>query len=352
MRKFFLSLVVASSISCQALQAAGIADALAGLETSIHAGALPNIHSVIIEQDGSRLAEWYFTGADERRGTPLGSVTFDATTLHDVRSVTKSIVALVFGIARSEGLIGSLDTPVLDFFPEHADLRTPALEKITLRHVLAMTSGLKWDERTYPYTDARNSEIAMDRAPDKVRHIFSQTIVAPPGEVFAYSGGDVALIAEVVARVVKLPLEQYAKAKLFAPLGITNVEWLKDEAGMPIAASGLRMLPADMLKIGQMILGGGWYNEQQVVPAEWVATVTEPADIACKMRDHYFWWGMSACSAREHPAWYAAMGNGGQRITVIPSADVVIVMTAGNYNAAFADKVADTVLLKVLAALQ
>ncbi len=311
--------------------------ALDDLQQKIRTGGFPNLHSVIIQQGEKRVAEWYFAGTDERRGEPLGQVTFNAETLHDIRSVTKSIVALLFGIARDEGLIKTLDAPILEYFPDYAGLATAELAKIRLHHVLSMTSGLAWDERTYPYTDPRNSETAMDLAVDKVRHVLTQPITAAPGETFRYSGGDVALIAELVARTAKMPLEKYAEAKLFAPLGITKYDWVKDATGKPIAASGLRLTPSDMMKIGQLMRDGGRYQGKQVISKEWVGMslashTPASAQKPCSVQYGYFWWLMPECAARKHPAWYAAMGNGGQRIFALPAAEVIIVITSGNYN--------------------
>src|SRR5262245_5871518 len=93
------------------------AAALSALKQRIVSGELPAVHSVIVVRGGKTLAEWYFPGKDERRGLPLGEVKFTADTLHDVRSVSKSVVSMLFGIAMREGAIKSLDTPVLDYFP-------------------------------------------------------------------------------------------------------------------------------------------------------------------------------------------------------------------------------------------
>ena len=106
----------------------------------------------MVVQDGKPLVEWYFTGTDEVRGKPSGKVTFDGSRLHDVRSISKSVVALLYGIAQAEGELPSLHRPVLDYFPEHADLRTPERMKVRLRDLLSMTSGLAWDESTRSYT--------------------------------------------------------------------------------------------------------------------------------------------------------------------------------------------------------
>ena len=160
------------------------APALSQLKARIESGEIPGIHSVLVIADGKTIAEWYFDGVDETVGPTgpmqLGRVAFTPETLHDVRSVTKSVVSILFGIAYSDGAIKSLDTPVLDYFPEFADLHTPERMKVRIRDVLTMTSGLHWDERTYPYSDVRNSEIAMDIADDPYRYVLSGSIDAPP----------------------------------------------------------------------------------------------------------------------------------------------------------------------------
>lgn len=331
--------------------------ALAALEQSVRSGEIKGVHSIIAMRGGETVAEWYFEGEDEGRGTPLGVVKFGPETLHDLRSVTKSVVALLVGIAVDEGAIKSLDAPVLDYFPEYADLQTPELRAITLRHLLIMGSGLHWDEDTYAYNDPRNSETAMDAARDPYRYVLSQPIEAAPGARFKYSGGDVALMAAVLERATGTPLDDYAQAKLFRPLGIGRVEWHRNSKGAPYAASGLRLRPRDMAKLGRMMLQDGRWEGRQVVPAAWVRTSIQPharvdADPKCGVRYGYFWWLQAGCQLTPPQPWAAAVGNGGQRIAVVPELDVVIVTTAGLYNRPSQRQTANTVVNRVLAAVR
>jgi CubicO group peptidase (beta-lactamase class C family) len=310
---------------------------LEGLHRRITSGELGNVHGVMVVQDGQKLVEWYFTGTDEVRGAPVGKVTFDASKLHDLRSVSKSVLSILFGIALAGGQIPSLDRPVLDYFPEYGDLRTPDRLKVRLRDILSMTAGLEWDESTWPYTDPRNGERAMDAAPDRFRYVLAQKVVSPPGRDFRYSGGSVALAAEILARATKTPLEVYAEQKLFRPLGIKNFVWLKDDKGFPIAASGLRLTLPDLTRIGQLILGGGVWNGRRVVPADWVTASTTPhaqvaPDPACGLRYGYYWWLGQGCDVTPRTPWIAAFGNGGERIFVVPSRKLVVTITAGLYN--------------------
>ena len=261
---------------------------------------------------------------------------------------------MLFGIALSEGAIKDLDTPVLEYFPEYADLHTPDRMRITLKDVLSMTSGLHWDERTYPYTDPRNSEIAMSIAEDPYRYVLSQPIDTPPGQHWMYSGGDVALIGGVIARATKTPLETYAQQKIFGPMAM-NHAWFKIK-DIPAAASGLRLTPRDMAKLGVMMLNKGRWQDRQIVPEQWVDISTtrhaqmEP-DPQCGTAYGYLWWLGPGCASTPPTPWFAGIGNGGQRIWVVPSRDLVVVTTAGLYNSPQDRQVSTDVFIGVLLAV-
>jgi CubicO group peptidase (beta-lactamase class C family) len=311
--------------------------ALADLEKRIRTGEIPNVHGVVVMRKGVTLAEWYFEGADQHHGSPIGVVKFGPATLHDVRSVTKSVVSVLFGIAMANGAIKDLDIAVLDYFPEYKDLQTAERRQITLRHLLTMTSGLRWDETTYPYTDWRNSEIGMNLADDPLRYALEPPLDSLPGSQFRYNGGSVALIAEILRRATKTNLEVFARQALFAPLGIAQFEWVKDGRGVPYAASGLRLLPRDMAKIGRLMLEKGSEGGRQIVPEAWVkASVSSQARVAtnsgCGIHYGYFWWLVPTCAANPAPGWYSAVGNGGHRIFVMPERELIVVVTAGLYD--------------------
>ena len=150
-------------------------------------------------------------------------------TLHDLRSVTKSIVGLLYGIALDRGLVPPPDAPLLAQFPEYSDLAAdPRRARLTIAHALTMTLGMEWDEQR-PYTDPANSEIAMENAPDRNRFILERPFVAAPGERWIYSGGAVALIGDLIAKGTGRTLPDFARQALFAPLGITTFEWAEGQ---------------------------------------------------------------------------------------------------------------------------
>ena len=320
---------------------------LAALTASVRAWPELGVHAILIERSGRLIYEEYFDGFDERWGTPLGRVSMTRGSLHDLRSVTKSVVSALTGIALGEGAIKSLDQPVVDWFPEYPELNTADRRRLTLAHVLAMTSGLEWNE-DMPYTDPRNDEIRMTRDSQPLRYALSRAFTHEPGAEYRYNGGLTQVMAAVIQRAVKMPIQDYARTKLFAPLGIDSVEWLGELAGMPAAASGLRMRARDLAKFGSLYLHGGQWNGRRVLPADWVELSTRrqfrfgggPARDRSRSGPGaegafgyaYFWWYGCYPSARGLIEARTAVGNGQQRIFVVPGLDMVVTILAGRYN--------------------
>ena len=230
-------------------------DLEARLDEAITQKRVWNLHGVVIVRKGRLVLERYFEGDDNARRSPLGRVVFNAGTLHDLRSVSKSIVGLLYGIALADGKVPPPEAPLFASFPEYADLAAePARDRWTIHNVLTMTMGTDWDELSVPYSDPNNSEIAMDKAPDRYRFVLGGPVVMEPGKRWIYSGGATALLAQIIAKGTGKPLHDFARAALFDPLGIGPTEWYTDRSGEAIAASGLRMTPRDLARIGLMTL--------------------------------------------------------------------------------------------------
>jgi CubicO group peptidase (beta-lactamase class C family) len=142
-------------------------------------------------------------------------------------------------------------------FPAYQDLVSdPARRRMTVAHALTMTVGTEWDE-TLPYSDPRNSEIAMEFAADRYRFVLERPLVAPPGSRRVHNGGAAAVLGHLIARGTGERLHDFARARLFGPLGILETEWVAGSNGEPAAASGLRMRPRDLARIGQLVLRRG-----------------------------------------------------------------------------------------------
>ncbi|GAA4586512.1 hypothetical protein GCM10023194_32890 [Planotetraspora phitsanulokensis] len=291
------------------------------LARAVERNRVPDLHAVVALHHGQVVLEHYGEGADFKLGEPLGHVRFTPDTLHDIRSVTKSVVGLLYGIALADGRVPEPHEPLLRHFAEYQDLaEDPRLAALTVEHALTMTLGLEWDENV-PYTSAANSEIAMELAPDRCRYVLSRRIMDEPGTRWSYCGGASALAARLIEKGTGLALEDYARTRLFEPLGITRWEWSTGTDGVALAASGLRLPPHGLLAIGRLVLEGG----RDIVPASWLATVLRP-HVRIDEGFHYgYQWYVG-------DTWIAGFGNGGQRIHVSPALDIVVAVTAGQYD--------------------
>lgn len=292
-----------------------------------------NIHAVVVVRNGKLAMERYFSGEDERWGDKLGRVTYGAEVKHDLRSISKSATSLLVGIALAEGKFPSLDSPVLDAFPDYADLRTPEKARITFGNLLTMSSGLAWDENR-PWDDPRNTEAGMILAADPFRYILSQPVAYPAGTVYAYSGGGTSLIGEALVRSTGRSLRDYARDKLFLPIDAPDFEWLDAGVSGKLGAFGsLRLRPRDAAKLGRLLLTDGIWNGRQVLPAGWAAQSVKPRINGEGLFFYgYQWWLGRTLRNGAQLDWIAGVGLGGQRLYVVPALDLVVMINAGHYT--------------------
>jgi len=290
-----------------------------------------NVHAILAARGGKLVFERYFKGSDEINGRRMENVTFDADTLHNIKSATKSVASLVLGIAIDRGLIRSLNEPIFSFFPELSDLRSPEKERIQLVHALTMTMGLKWVE-AIPSNEDDNDEVRMHMASDPCRYVLGLPAAAPPGQEYFYNTGALTLVSAIVRKATGRTLDEFACETLFQPLGITRLEWVRVK-GDSDAGGGLRLRPRDMAKIGQLVLAGGRWNDSQIVSKAWIETSTAPKIEAMGGQFYGYLWflGRSLPNGRE-VHWAGALGRGGQSIRIVPELDLVVVVTAGYYQ--------------------
>jgi CubicO group peptidase (beta-lactamase class C family) len=317
-----------------------------------------NLHAVLIVKDDRLVYEEYFAGEDrrwqgEKRETV--SLSFGPDTLHDIRSAGKSVTSALVGIAVSSGAIESLDQSLFSFFPEHSDLATPEKRRVTLRHALTMSAGLDWNEGQVPYTDPTNDAERMEASTEPVRFLLNRPVASEPGSTWSYNSGMPVLLGLAISRATGRPFGAYARDVLFEPLGITDVEWsgprawsdiheLEWDGGQPWArvaqpGGSLWLRPRDVAKFGSLYLNGGRWNGRQVLPAEWVEESTRRripvTDAVSEYGEHgygYLWWHDRFRTPGGELEVISAVGNGEQRIFVVPSLDLVVVHVAGRYN--------------------
>ena len=308
-------------------------------EIAPQAGVLPNLHGVLAARGGQIFLERYLSGPDAARARPLGVLRFGPDLLHDLRSVTKSIIGLLYGIAFAANQVPGPDATLLEQFPQYPDLAAdPARRPWTIAHALTMTLGTDWDEITLPYSDPRNSEIAMDNAADRIRYVLDRPIAVPAGQRWTYNGGATALLARLIADGTGRSLQDYAQQALFTPLGIEHVEWHRDNNGGAIAASGLRMRLRDLARLGAAALRDR--QDPPIIPRDWLQASFSPHAPMPDGRHYGYHWYLGATpmdDAGGGVRWeqtISAIGNGGQRMFLLPRLDLVLAVTAGNYDTA------------------
>jgi CubicO group peptidase (beta-lactamase class C family) len=309
-------------------------DALCRMADRLEASGA-NVHAVLVARGGKLVFERYFRGSDEIYGRRVGNVTFDADTLHNIKSASKSVASLALGIAIDRGLIASVNEPIFSFFPELSDLRSPEKDRLQLVHALTMSMGLEWVEATPATGDDNNDEARMHTASDPCRYVLGLPVKAPAGRDFFYNTGALTLVSAIIRKATGRPLDEFARENLFEPLGITPVEWMRFK-GDSDAGGGLRLRPRDMAKIGQLVLAGGRWNDRQVVSKAWIDASMTPRLEATTGSGGFFygylWWlGRSLLNGHE-VHWAGALGRGGQSIRVVPELDLVVVVTAGYYQ--------------------
>ena len=283
----------------------------------------------IVIQDDRILYEKYFN--DTRRDSIVTSF-----------STAKSFASTLVGIAIAEGHIESVDEPITDYLPELAE-RDPRFGDITIRHLLMMSSGIKYrevpflhgdDTKTYYYPDLR--ELALEQT----------KIVGPPGERFLYNNYHPLLLGLILERATGTPVAHYLQEKIWQPLGMEfDASWSLDSeaSGFEKMESGINARAIDFARFGRLFLNNGNWDGVQVVPAAWVAEATQedrsldrasyyPETAFFSGMDGYYtymWWGLR----REGDAYdFTAIGKYGQFIYVSPHKDLIIVRNGEDYG--------------------
>ncbi len=291
-----------------------------------------NIHGILIVKDGMLVFEEYFNGRDSEG---LAN-TFDKDTVHEQFSVTKSIASLLMGIAIDRGEIPNLDERTSTYLPEYSGLfADPLKADMTLYDVLTMQSGIEWFELGTPRESSSRTLLVESDAP--ITYLLSQPSVSEPGTTFLYNTGVASLVSEIIEHATSSSIDVFAEAYLFTPLNINTVSWQRHEDGHVFSGTGLKLLPRDMAKIGQLMLNGGSWRGTRIVSDEWLMESTM-SHIAFQANYPnygygYYWWMRDFRISEESVTGVVfASGFGGQMIYILPEFDTVVVFTAGNFD--------------------
>jgi CubicO group peptidase (beta-lactamase class C family) len=263
----------------------------------------------LILHDDRLVYERYFDGADRR-------------SRHTSFSVAKSFLSTLVGIAIDERLIGGVTDPVTEYVPELVE-RDRRFESITLRDLLAMSSGLRYQEQDLPvpWGDDINTYYGVDL---RALALEDTEILGPPGEEWLYNNYNPLLLGMVIERATGMSVSEYMSTRLWIPLGAEyDATWSldSDASGFEKMESGLNATAVDFARFGRLFLHEGESNGTRVVSRDWVREATA-ADVTTDPAGHYqyFWWIDTQRLDR-----FYALGNFGQYVYVAPDADAVIV---------------------------
>jgi len=312
----------------------------------ISRGKYKEVHSMLIFKDDKLVVEEYFTGHKYQWDAPSHHgelITWNRDMLHNIASDTKSITSTCIGIAIDKGFIESVNQSIFDYLPEYQHLNTDGKDKISIEHLLTMTSGLEWDEWNASLSSPSNDTIGIwfsDK--DPVTFVLERPLIYEPGTNFTYSGGNMTILGEILRNASGMNLDEFSTQYLFEPLGIKSSLWLQFENGVIAADGQLKIKPRDMAKIGVMFLNNGLWNGKQIVSGEWVekSTISYPGNTKIKIPGtdsgvngySYTWWTKEYSLSGKEVNMYYAGGWGGQYIMVFPELDTVVVFTGGNYT--------------------
>ena len=299
-----------STPEAQGIDSGLLADAI----DELRASKVP-IHSLLVERNGYIVLDAYF-------------FPFANNEPHDVASITKSVTSTLVGVAIGDKAPLDVSAPVASLFPNEMVV-DPRMANVTLSQLLSMTSGIDCTP-----VEGRSLLAQMESTSHWSSFVLDRPLAADPGSRFNYCAGNAQLVSASLTKATGKSASELAREELFAPLGITDVTWPSDPDGISHGFADLRLEPRDLAKLGYLWLHNGRWDTKQVVPADYVkSALTSHADV---MPGIEYGYGMWLYPGHE-PYEFQANGRGGQRITVIPSLNAVVVVTGGGMDANIVD---------------
>jgi CubicO group peptidase (beta-lactamase class C family) len=294
---------------------------LQSLLDRLQADPFPDLHSVLVWCSGHLVLEAYFNGAS-------------GDDLHDVRSAGKSVTGALLGIALDRRALAGVDLPMLHFFPDHPPPKSDNqwLKRITVRHLLEMRSGFDADEDR---PESAGYEDKLIAAQDWLQFALQVPVTRAPGSAWAYASLNTMLLGRIVEAATGRDLQDFADQFLFRPLGVTAYQWERAPDGHIVGQGSLWLHARDALKFGLLYLHHGRWHGRQLIAPGWVAESTRlrtPLALDNYVGYGYQWWRGSAPSGDRQVEFAFASGNGGQKIVVIDSLGMVIVITSAAYG--------------------
>jgi CubicO group peptidase (beta-lactamase class C family) len=280
----------------------------------------PQVHALLIVRHGTLVLEEYFHGQHRDQ-------------LHDLRSASKSLTATLIGAAMRTGAPIGLGTPVYQLmnagtFPAGLEPRKRAM---TLEHLLNLSSGYFCDDGNMDAPGAEEVMTNQDQQPDYYRYTLNVPMAFDPGDTSIYCSANPNLALGMLARATN-EFPPFTFHRLLAkPLRINRYGWALDPTGQAYGGGSMQMLPRDFMKLGQLMLDDGQWKGKRILSHEFVARATSSIHHIGDRGYGLLWWVVDFPYRGKPIHSFAALGNGGQTVTVFPSLDLVIATFGGSY---------------------
>lgn len=277
------------------------------------------IHSLLVIVDNDLVVEQYYNDWKQEQ-------------LHFLASNTKSFNSILMGVAIEQGKVRDVNQKMLSYFPDYEKNEKDSLKhKITIKDLLTMTSGFKWDELSLPLNDPNNMGLQMDNKDNLLKESLELPMDTIPGTKYVYCGPNDIILSEIIRKTTGENIAKFAEKNLFKPLGIKEYDWFSKN-GIYETAGGLKLKSRDIAKYGLLHLNKGKWNNVEIVSEKWIEETFNPY-----IEIKYPWpfyscyqWRMIKTEFGFN-AWYIG-GNGGQIISIIPDLNMVVVINADNRN--------------------
>ncbi len=274
------------------------------------ANSLPRLHSLLVNWHDDLIVEEYFNG----RGP---------SSIANVKSVSKSVISALVGIAISEAHIESVDQPIGDFFGALLASETDAGKRhITIGDLLTMQSGLE--------TTSNRNYGAWVQSSDWVGFALAQPLEHSPGILMEYSTGNTHLLSAILTIATGKSTLAFARETLGGPLDFRLADWPRDPQGIYFGGNDMEFTPRQMMAFGRLYLDDGRANGSQVIPVDWTRASLRPRAVSTREIGRYYgygWWVREMAGYWTSFAW----GYGGQFIILVPELDLIVVTTSSSF---------------------
>lgn len=312
------------------------------LDSLIRANKFHDINSVLVLHDNEVIFEKYYND-------------YNASSLHNTRSATKSITSILIGIAIDQEFIKSEKDKIFDYLDSYESIKNqdPRKKEITIEDLLTMSSILECDDFNQ---FSRGNEERMYLIEDWVKFYLDLPIKgfpawtlkpkdSPYGRTFSYCTAGVVTLGVIIESATKMSIDDFAKKYLFDPLEIKNYKWQYTPTGMEMTGGGLQLTSIDYAKLGQLYLNKGLWNNRQVISKEWIAKSTKPhAQLMLNMDYGYLFWISNFGSNDKQYSSYYMSGAGGNKIAIFPDLNTVVVITSTLFGSGNAHQQSEKIL--------